>query len=122
MKIIEAVNRLDSLKPNTYTLKDKVRWLSLLDGIVYQTVIRTHKGGDGVIFEWYSEDDTQKELLIGAPYDDIYIHWLSAQIDYYNGETARHESSSAQFNALFGEWARYYNRNHIALGTKIKFF
>ena len=30
MKIIEAINRVDSLKHNTYTQSDKVAWLSQL--------------------------------------------------------------------------------------------
>ena len=43
MTIIEAINRLDKIKPNGYDQSDKVTWLSELDGMVKQTVIDTHE-------------------------------------------------------------------------------
>lgn len=46
MTIIEAINKIDSLKPNAYTQTDKIRWLSLLDGRVKEEVIDTHECDD----------------------------------------------------------------------------
>lgn len=43
MTIIEAINRLDKIKPNGYDQSDKVTWLSELDGMVKQTVTDTHE-------------------------------------------------------------------------------
>ena len=44
MTIIEAITRADSLKPNTYTPCDKIKWLSTLDGIIKENIIETHEG------------------------------------------------------------------------------
>jgi CobQ-like glutamine amidotransferase family enzyme len=46
MKIIEAINRIDSLKHNTYTQSEKVSWLSEVDLDVKNNVIDTHEGAD----------------------------------------------------------------------------
>ena len=46
MKIIEAINRIDSLKHNTYTQGDKVAWLSELEWDVKKNIIDTHEGAD----------------------------------------------------------------------------
>ena len=87
MTIIEAINRIDALKPNTYPQPTKVYWLSNLDGIVFNKIIKTHEGAEGKDFKGYSDDiPMDTELIVSAPYDDIYLKWLEAQIDYANGE------------------------------------
>jgi hypothetical protein len=122
MKVREAIDRIDSLKHNTYTRGEKVEWLSRLDGSIKHQIIDTHEGSDSIVFEGYSEKDIEKELLIGAPYDEIYIRWLEAQIDYYNGEIARYNNSMMMYQAAFDNYQRYYNRTHIPYGYKAKYF
>ena len=123
MTIIEAINRLDLIKPNTYTQQEKVRWLSALDGIVKKNIIDTHEGGEDVVFNGYDEiTDISTELLIHAPYDTLYLRWLEAQIDYNNAEFAKYSNSRSMYNAEYAEFERYYNRSHMPLGKKLKLF
>lgn len=123
MTIMEALHRIDTLKPNGYSNPEKIRWLSILDGIVKTEVIDKHEGGDAVTFEGYQEDEElTKELLVPAPYDEVYIHWLTAQIDYTNGEYEKYENSMAMYNSSYEAYAKHYNRTHMPLGKKFKFF
>ena len=46
MTIIEAINRIDELKPNNYTYLEKIGWLSKLDGAIKKNIIDTHEDGD----------------------------------------------------------------------------
>ena len=46
MTIIEAINRIDELKPNSYTYLEKIGWLSKLDGTIKKNIIDTHEDGD----------------------------------------------------------------------------
>ena len=121
MKLREAIDRIDSLKHNTYANCEKVEWLSRLDGQVKNEIIDTHEGGDDVVFEGYTEKDMEKELLIKAPYDCVYIRWLEAQIDYYNGEIARYNNSMLMYQTDFNFFQRYYNRTHMPKGQTFKF-
>ena len=121
MKIIEAINRIDSLKHNTYTESDKVAWLSELDSMVKVEIIDTHN--DEVTFNGYDNlTDTQTELLITAPYDKAYLLWLEAQIDYYNGEYDKYNNAILMYQTAYDGYANYYNRNHMPKGTAIKYF
>ena len=43
MTIIEAINKIDSLKPNTYTQNEKIKWLSALDALIYKEIIAPHQ-------------------------------------------------------------------------------
>ena len=121
MTIIEAVKRIDSLKHNTYNQEDKVEWLSRLDSMVKKEIIDTHEGG--IDFSGYDErTDTQTELLVNAPYDEIYLLWMEAQIDYHNGEYDKYNNSMEMFNTAYEGYRNYYNRTHMPIGKKFKFF
>jgi hypothetical protein len=123
MTLIEAINTTNNLKPNTYTHTDKVKWLSTLDGIIKTEIINTHEGAEQVTFKGYDEDaDLTTELLVPAPYDSIYLRWLEAQIDYANGEYTRYNNDLQAFNDAYSAFERYYNRNHMPIGKKFKFF
>ena len=121
MKLREAIDRIDSLKHNTYTNAEKVEWLSLIDGIIKDQIIDTHDGGEDVVLEGYTDKDMDKELLVAAPYDVLYIRWLEAQIDYYNGEIARYNNSMLMYQTAYDTFDRYYNRTHMPKGQTVKY-
>lgn len=113
MKIIEAITRLDALKFNTYGQSDKVDWLSRLDSMVKNQVIDTHEGVEAVTFTGYDDSTSlDTELLVPAPYDEVYLRWLEAQIDYHNGEYDKYNNAIIMFNTAFEAYQSYYNRMH----------
>jgi hypothetical protein len=123
MTIMDAIFRLGELKPNSYSQSEKIKWLSTLDGIVKREIIDTHEGGEDIAFEGYDENsDLATVLLIPAPYDDVYLRWLEAQIDYANGEYAKYNNSMTAYNDAYTAFQRYYNRTHMPKGKKLKFF
>ena len=122
MTINEAINKLDSLKRNTYEQSDKVAWLSRLDLMVKNHIIDTHEGKE-ITFTGYDVlTDLETELLVPAPYDEVYLRWMEAQIDYYNGEYDKYNNSIDTFHADFANYQNYYNRTHMPKGKKFKFF
>ena len=123
MKIIEAIEKIDSLKHNTYTEKDKLAWLSRLDAMVKTHIIDTHEGGEDVDFSGYDDStDLQTELLVPLPYDEVYLRWMEAQIDYYNGEYGKYNNSIEMFNTAYAGYSNYYNRTHMPKGNNFNYF
>jgi len=123
MTIIEAINRIDAIKPNGYDQTQKIKWLSTLDGIVKKEVIDIHEGGEEVTFTGYTDETAlTTKLLIDHPYDEVYIRYLETQIDYANGEYAKYNNSSDVFNEVYASFTRYYTRTHMPKGRKFKFF
>ena len=118
MKIIEAITQIDEMKPNQYDEKQKIRWLSELDGKVFNEIILTHRHACDIAFEQYGADDIQtleRVLLVPSPYTGIYIEYLAAQIDYRNGEMDRYRNSMIMFNSAYEEFAAWYTRTHMPL-------
>lgn len=118
MKINEAINQIDSLKPNTYTNEQKILWLSQLESMVKRLVIDTHEGGENIPFQGFTDEtDTATVLFMPAPYDMAYIYWLEAQIHYANEDIDMYNSAVMMFNATFSEYKADYKRNHVSRGT-----
>ena len=122
MKIIEAINKIDDLKFNAFSQDQKVGWLSRLDTMVKTQIIDTHEGGENVGFTGYNSDtDLQTELLVGAPFDEIYLRWMEAQIDYHNGEIEKYNISMSMFNTEYEAFENWYRRNHKPKGSGQRF-
>lgn len=123
MTIIEAINKLDAIKPNVYPQEEKVEWLSTLDGMIKRDVIDTHKGGEDISFDGYDVNTplTQK-LLVDAPYDDIYVLYMESRIDYHNAEYVKYNNSITRYNDVYQAYANDYNRRHMPCGKKIRYY
>lgn len=122
MTIIDAIGRIDVLKPNTYSKAEKTEWLSALDGKIKIEILDTHESKERVQFEGYNENtplDTQ--LLVPPPYDEIYLLWLEAQIDYHNGEYGKYNNAVIMYNTAYDAFAAYYNRSHMPKGHGRRF-
>ena len=118
MKICEAISQINSLKPNTYSDKQKIYWLNQLESMVKRLVIDTHEGGDQIAFEGFNENTSvETQLFMPSPFDMAYIYWLEAQIHYANEDIDMYNSAILMFNATFSEYKADYKRNHATKGT-----
>jgi hypothetical protein len=119
MTIKDCIDIVDNLKPNQYTIKDKVMWLSFIEEIIINEVLKTHEGYDGRydMFEGYSEDKISVTLIVPSPYDRLYTAYLTMKIDETNGEIQRYNSSKTMFNSYMSEYRKYYNKTHMPLNA-----
>ena len=116
MTVNEAIVQADTLKPNMFTLKEKVRWLNQLDALIFQDVVKTHvrEPDQAEEFVPYDPDGLLDETLIAPhPYDALYRHWLHSQIDLNNAEMSKYNVSSALYNQAYSEFVAWYNRTHM---------
>lgn len=73
-------------------------------------------------FDGYTKEDESAELLVKAPYDEMYVHWLSAQIDWNNMEYESFNATNAMFEAVYRQFRNTWNRTHRPLGRKRVYF
>lgn len=128
MTILEALDTINRMKPNTYDNHTMIKWLSTLDGLIFRQVISTHEqtleeGEEPMTFEGYTDDTPlSTELIVGEPYDEIYASWLEAKIDYANGDIQKYNNSVVHYNDIYQSYVDDYNRTHMPLTNKFKFF
>lgn len=119
MTIKECIDTVDNVKPNQYGIEDKVRWLSFLDHVIINDVLKTHEGYNNEYeeFDGYSKDKLGTKLIVGSPYDELYVAYLKMKIDEENGETARYNNSATMFNSYMSEYRKHYNKHHRPLSN-----
>lgn len=110
MKIIEAISRVDALVPNGYDSGQKVLWLSQLEALVHNQVLR-----EETPFVPFSEEtDTQRVLTMTAPFDAAYLYWLEAQIHYANEDIERYNGAIRLFTDAYRAFQLDYHGKHGA--------
>lgn len=123
MRLIEAIDRIDTLMPNIYTQQEKIVWLSEIEYMIKSHIIDTHEGGEGIVFNGYNDETPlTTEMIVHQPYDDLYILWLEQKIHYMNGEYTKYNNSVTRFNDFYSEFENEYNRTHLPKSRKFKYF
>jgi hypothetical protein len=111
------------LKPNSYTQEEKVKWLSTVEGVIYRNIIKTHHGSHLLFIDGYSSDTpVDTRMIVPPPYDELYVLWLEAQIDYHNGEFTRYNNTIIKYNDLYQAYSNDFNRTHMPHSRRIRFF
>ena len=112
MTVAEIIAEVQRVKPNQYPKETLTRWLSQIEGQAVEQVIN-HAVDTDVAFDKYDyELDQEKELQIPDRYSDVYIHYLSAQIDQANREFASYNNDVALFESAWREYAAWHIRTH----------
>ena len=97
MKAIEAIGQVDVLEPNQYSVEQKLKWLAVLDGQVFEELIRDYYEQAVKPGEYRTGEE---ELLIPMPYaQSIYCRYLQAMIAAENFESAKYNQQIVLYNA-----------------------
>ena len=118
MTLEKALFTVDELKPNQIERAWKIYWVSLLDQRVYKEIISTHALDAATPpppAPYTQETPGDTELLVKAPYEEVYRFFLEMQIDLANLEYDKYNNSLALFANAWGQYARDYHRGHKPL-------
>lgn len=121
MTIKQAIDKIDALKFNTYPEIDKIQWLSQLDWSILHGIIGANNAGEHKFSGYNDNTDRNTQLLAPPPYDEVYIRWMEAQIDYHNGEYDRYNASITLYNTAYEAFANYYRRNNMPKSAGSRF-
>ena len=113
MKLREAIAMFDRSRPNQLDTEQKVRWISQIDHMVQDQILR-HYGGTQP-FSGYTAQSEDPELLIPAPYDDCYQRYLEAMSAQENAEWQEYNMAISAFQARFQDYADFYIRTHLPI-------
>lgn len=112
MTLQEVLTKADDLKPNQYEEGNKLDWINTVENRVYQTMKR-RKGSEEIEKPKIdTNSDCNEELLLPDAYCDIYIYYIHAMIDYFNGETTRYNNSVIMYDNAWSEFENYWYREH----------
>lgn len=102
-----VIEYVDGVKPNVFTDDDKYRWINTLEGLISVEVLDMEEP-----MVYTIPDDADKELLVKAPFDDVYALYVMAQIDFFNREYNHYNNATDVFKTRLEELKAWYIRNH----------
>lgn len=112
MKLTKAIQGFRDLCPNPYPSDQLMAWISELDGMAVLDIFAGREDNPAPEgWQPYTQQDLEKELLICAPYDAIYMDWLKSKVDYWQDES-NYANSSKAFNNAYMSFGDYWRRTH----------
>lgn len=106
MTALDAISWVDGKKHNVYSQEDKLFWLGQVEKMAAQLHSRCS-------LPTAQEEAVTPEtvLMIPAPFDDLYLRYLEAQMDYTNQEYQKYNNAMALFAALWQDYANQVRRS-----------
>ncbi|MCH5325532.1 MAG: hypothetical protein J1E39_10020 [Eubacterium sp.] len=115
MTINEVIAKVDSIRPNQYSKDEKIRWLLQVEDRIKNEIYMTHEHDDIEFTDTSEEDEGEITLFAPSPFDELYILFLAWRIDSYNAEYSRANNDAEQFNNIYSDFEKYYNRQHMPI-------
>ena len=120
MTINEAIGQLDSGRNNAFSRPEKIMWLDRLDR---QVALFMANYENAPTFAGYTPDtDPEQVLLLPSPFDEAYLRYMEAQMDYQNGEFTRFNNAISLFHSVISAFENHYNRTNMPIGGGLRYF
>ena len=114
MTINEIITAVKRRTPNQYTEADMLRWLSRADNLIFNEIYQTHEDAPIQSFYGYTESTPQDTVLLATePYDEMYLHYLNAQIHLANAEINKYNNEISLYNTVFLSYRNDWNKTHL---------
>ena len=131
MTVSTAISKINERCPNAADDSEQRELLERVDAYVYAdimygremdketvlTLFPEHEEGTPLpsVYKPNYEEDQSKELLIPAPYDELYLYRLEAEAYYRQHESKKYANAMALYNQVMFEYKNKYAREHRAL-------
>lgn len=112
MKLYEAIARADMLRPNAIPEDIKASWIYELEG-EFAEMMRVE-----IPANQYPGGDTETNLLMPYPRDNVYPLYLCAMIDNANEETNLYQNDMMVANSAIKEARQWWWRNFAPKSKK----
>ena len=101
-----VIDMVDEIKPNAFSNEAKTQWLNECEEII----------------TYHYDAEKDKELLAQPPHDKIYWAYLTAMIDFANGEYNKYQNTMQVFNSFFSEFMRWFALNYHPADTHMEVY
>ena len=103
----EIIERVDEFKPNDFSTRTKLNWLTTLDGKLATDVFLLSIEEIRALPHKYPEA-LECEGLISYPHEDVYELWLQAKIDYAHEDYDKFHNTMEQYNEAYSTFKNFF--------------
>lgn len=113
MTVKDAIMAANARRANQIPDDTMVGWLSSLDLQLVIDCLNRYRGAEKPGFRGYDlAQDWETELIVPAPWDEIYVHYLCMRIDLENGDMTQYNADGNLFGAEELKFKQHINRKY----------
>lgn len=118
MTVAGMIDQYNLERPNSIEDTVKMEFLRKCEANLINNVILLYEPGVGerTEEEWQEHLDSfdyDTQLILGEPFDDIYIYYLDQRIALNNNDTKRYNIATRLFDNMFLAFKQKYNKEHF---------
>lgn len=118
MQVTQAINDVLELKQGyEYKPEQLLGWLNECEQMIWMQLINNYEDEDHAEMPVYGETDYTKQLMIPEPFSKLYIHYLEAQMCYWNRETTGFVNAKERYTQYLNAYIAEYIKTHKHKGT-----
>lgn len=118
MTLRQAIDHADSIKRNLYPYTQKTAWINEIEGQI-QSEVFLMAPEDIRVYDF--ETCATHELMVRPPYDQVYIEYLCAKIDFANGEVEQYQNSMQMVNETIRRFTKWYILNYRPADREVRY-
>ena len=110
MTIGDAINKtLEYKEGYEYKYEQLMGWLNTCEKMIWECIIKHYQRDDMPEKPEYNTSTPETTVLIvPEPFSDLYVHYLCAQMCYWNRETTGYINAKEQYEALLNAFQADY--------------
>ena len=112
MTLGKLIEKIVEQKGQQYDAQILTDWVNEIEGQVVEEVINQAEGYNIAFVPYDYTQDAERTLQIPDRFQDVYINYLYAKIDFNNQETERYNNDVAMYNASYEAYAAWFRREH----------
>ncbi len=121
--VLQILQAVDHYWNNSFSLEEKLHWLSTLDGQIYREILMAHDPWSSSFKAYGGQEAQERTLLVPEPFAQaLYLPWMESRMAWLRGETERFNNAVRMFQGAYTDFARWYHRNHSCRPTVRKYW
>ena len=119
MKLQEAVDITDDMKPNMMKRPLKFKYLTEIEQLIHAEILMRHEHTEQQEEApvYTEETDPETVLIVPDPYSMVYVYWLMSKIDIQNQEDARYNIDRSHFEQAYDTMSDWWTRTYMPIQT-----
>lgn len=109
MTLKAVIDQVNAIKPNAFSEEQKTEWINEVEKKI-QAEIFLFGPAQTIVYTWPQDQNT--ELLADPLHDGVYPAYLTARIDFANGEYNRYANTLQMFNTQYIEFMRWFAQHY----------
>lgn len=120
MTVNECIDRANQLKDHAYDSDVVKGFCEDCDKKLYREIVEVFSDESYGTYEDRYPLSGDDEIIADDAYGILYVYYIIAQIDFFNGEIDRYTNDMIMFNTALDEYKNYYHRNHLVKNQRTR--